>query len=57
MAESEEEVSLDSLLERALDGSGASSPQDAVLVALHANLLSSSFVCIAIGDEVGMRSC
>lgn len=48
----EDDVSLDSVLERALAGSGAVSPQDAILVALHANLLSTGFVCVAIGDQV-----
>lgn len=47
-----EDVSLDSVLERALAGSGAVSPQDAILVALHANLLCTGFVCVAIGDQV-----
>ena len=45
-------VSLDSVLERALAESGAVSPQDAILVALHATLLSTGFVCVAIGDQV-----
>lgn len=45
-------ASLDSLLERALADSGASSPEDAIIVALHASLLSAGFVCVALGDEV-----
>ena len=44
--------SLDSLLEEALAGSGATSPQDAVVVALHSTLLAAGFECIAVGDEV-----
>ncbi len=46
------QTSLDSVLERALADSNASSSQDAVIVALHSNLLSAGFVCVAVGDEV-----
>ena len=44
--------SLDSLLETALGDSGVRSAQDALVVALHACLLSGGFVCVAVGDEV-----
>lgn len=47
-----ESVSLDSVLESALADSGATSPQDAVFVALHSSLLAAEFVCVGIGDEV-----
>lgn len=46
------DVSLDSVLEQALANSGATSPQDAVVVALHSSLLSAGFECVATGDEV-----
>ena len=52
MAEEGASLTLDSLLTSSLQESGAASPQDAVLVALHANLLSAGFVCVATGDEV-----
>lgn len=42
------------LAQAALRDSGAVSPQDAVLVALHSNLLSAGFLCVATGDEVGL---
>lgn len=45
-------VSLDSLLEGALAGSGATSPQDAVVLALHSSLLAAGYECTAVGDEV-----
>lgn len=48
----EQQSSLDDLLERALAHSEATSPQDAVVVALHSTLLSSGFKCVAVGDEV-----
>jgi len=44
--------SLDSILETALGDSGVRSAQDALVVALHACLLSGGFVCVAVGDEV-----
>lgn len=44
--------SLDSIFEQAVASSSATSSQDAVLVALHASLLSAGFVCVSIGDEV-----
>lgn len=47
--------SLDSLLEEALAGSDATSPQDAVVVALHSTLLAAGFECIAVGDEVKIK--
>ena len=45
-------ASLDSLLETALAESDAQSGQDALVVALHASLLSEGFSCTALGDEV-----
>ena len=45
--------SLDAVLEKCLAVCGGRSPHDAVVVALHACLLSEGFVCIATGDEVG----
>lgn len=45
------------LAQAALRDSGAVSPQDAVLVALHSNLLSAGFLCVATGDEVGLLAC
>lgn len=45
-------MSLDSLLEGALAGSGATSPQDAVVLALHSSLLAAGYECTAVGDEV-----
>ncbi len=47
----QEDTSLDALLEKALAKSGATSPQDALIVALHSSLLSSGFVCVSVGDE------
>ena len=44
--------SLDSILEKALSDSSVRSAQDALVVALHACLLSGGFVCVALGDEV-----
>ena len=44
--------SRDSVLDKALAESGAQSGQDALVVALHASLLSEGFVCTALGDEV-----
>ena len=44
--------SLDSLLEAALADSRPSSAQDMLMLAVHASLLSSSYECIATGDEV-----
>lgn len=44
--------SLDALLEKVLTASGAYSAQDAIVVALHASLLSEGFVCVAVGDQV-----
>ena len=51
----EEEVSLEALLEKALAHSGATSPQDALVVALHSSLISSGFFCVAVGDEVATK--
>ena len=44
--------SLDSILGKALSDSSVRSAQDALVVALHACLLSGGFVCVALGDEV-----
>ena len=44
--------SLDSLLEKSLATSSAHSAQDAIVVALHVNLLSEGFVCVTVGDQV-----
>lgn len=57
---SEEDLStsLDSVLARTLtdsNASAASTPQDAVMLALHASLLSAGYVCVAIGDEVSFN--
>jgi hypothetical protein len=43
---------LDSLLAKALLESGATSPRDVLMVALHSSLLSAGFVCVASGDQV-----
>ena len=46
------DVSLDDVLVKALSNSGGSSPQDSIVIALHSSLLSTGFVCVALGDEV-----
>lgn len=43
---------LDLVLERCLAVCGASSPHDAIAVALHSCLLAEGYVCIATGDKV-----
>lgn len=48
-------MSLDTVLKEALAGSGARSDQDAIVVVLHSCLLSEGFVCVAVGDEVGIN--
>ena len=45
-------ASLDSILENALAGSGAKSASEALILALHADLLAEGFVCVALGDDV-----
>lgn len=44
--------SLDSLLEVALTDSSVDSPQDSLVVAVHACLLSAGYALVATGDEV-----
>ena len=51
MAE-QEEWSLDSIFETALENSQASSRTDAIVVAIHACLIADRFHLVAIGDEV-----
>ena len=48
----EEALSVDSMLEKALEGSNAEGKSDAIVVALHASLLAEGFQLIAVGDEV-----
>ena len=48
----EEALSVDSMLEKALEGSNAEGKSDAVVVALHASLLAEGFQLIAVEDEV-----
>lgn len=45
-------ASLDSILENALAGSRAKSASEALILALHADLLAEGFVCVALGDDV-----
>ena len=45
-------ASLDSILENVLAGSGAKSASEALILALHSDLLAEGFVCVALGDDV-----
>ena len=47
-----EALSVDSMLEKALEGSNAEGRSDAIVVALHASLLAEGFQLTAVGDEV-----
>ena len=47
-----EPVSLDSILAKTLRESGADSEKDALVLSLHACLLSAGFLCVAIGEKV-----
>eukprot|EP00731_Ephydatia_muelleri_P011088 Em0005g1674a len=44
-------ASLDSILENVLAGSGAKSASEALILALHSDLLAEGFVCVALGDD------
>ena len=46
------EATVDSILEKALEGSHVHNGPDAIVIALHASFLSEGYNCIAIGDEV-----
>ncbi len=48
-------MSLDTVLNEALGSSGARSGQDAIVMVLHSCLLAEGFVCVAVGDEVGIN--
>ena len=48
----EEELSLDSVFETALEGANANSRADAIVVALHACLIADGFNLVSVGDEV-----
>ncbi len=43
---------LDSLLEATLANSGVTSPQDALLAAVHSTLLAAGYSLVAVGDQV-----
>ena len=46
------DATVDSILEKALEGSRVRNGPDAIVIALHASFLSEGYDCIATGDEV-----
>lgn len=46
------EETVDSILEKALEGSHVRNGPDAIVIALHTSFLSEGYYCIATGDEV-----
>ncbi len=49
-------ASLDSLLEATLAHSKVSSPQDALITAVHSSLLSAGYSLVAVGDKVNLNT-
>lgn len=47
--------SLDNILEASLASSKISSPQDALVVAVHSALLAAGYSLVAIGDQVAEK--
>ncbi len=47
---------LDSLLEATLAHSKVSSPQDALITAVHSTLLAADYSLLAVGDQVNQHS-
>ena len=52
MADGAGEVTIDSIFEEAVAGSGAKRPNDLIALALHSSLLSEGYKCLATNEEV-----